>query len=134
MKVNMPVTQREQNIKDSISIVSKTDTKGIITYVNRDFIEVSGFTEDELIGKNHNIVRHPDMPPEAFADLWETLKAGKPWIGIVKNRCKNGRWLAISQCVKKLHVCKLMVRWSFTVVLGVSKTLQQPCQENCALL
>ncbi len=90
MKINMPVTQHELVLKDSIQIVSKTDLKGVITFINRDFIDVSGFDEDELLGKSHNIVRHPDMPPEAFADLWNTVKAGKPWIGIVKNRCKNG--------------------------------------------
>ena len=61
-----------------------------ITYVNRAFIEVSGYEEDELLGKNHNIVRHPDMPPEGFADLWACIKAGIPWRGLVKNRCKNG--------------------------------------------
>jgi aerotaxis receptor len=76
--------------QDGQSIVSKTDTKGRITYVNPSFIEVSGFSEEELIGKAHNIVRHPDMPPEAFADLWQTLKAGLPWTGMIKNRCKNG--------------------------------------------
>jgi PAS domain S-box-containing protein len=90
MKVNMPVTQQEVELSDNSSIVSKTDLKGRIVYVNRDFIEVSGFLESELIGKSHNIVRHPDMPPEAFNDLWETVKAGKPWNGMVKNRCKNG--------------------------------------------
>ena len=73
-----------------MSIVSKTDLKGLITYVNPDFVEASGFTEKELLGQPHNILRHPDMPEEAFADLWATLKAGKPWTGIVKNRRKNG--------------------------------------------
>ncbi|MDP2154252.1 MAG: methyl-accepting chemotaxis protein [Methylotenera sp.] len=90
MKINMPVTNIEVELKDSSSIVSKTDLKGLITYVNRDFLEISGFTEQELIGNSHNIVRHPDMPPAAFADLWNTVKAGKPWNGLVKNRCKNG--------------------------------------------
>ena len=90
MKINMPVTQKEVELSDSSSIVSKTDLKGRITYINRDFIDISGFTEAELIGQSHNIVRHPDMPPEAFADLWNTVKAGKPWNGMVKNRCKNG--------------------------------------------
>ncbi|OIR17832.1 methyl-accepting chemotaxis protein II [mine drainage metagenome] len=85
-----PVTKIEVELKDTSSIVSKTDLKGIITYINRDFLEISGFTEQELIGKNHNLVRHPDMPPAAFKDLWDTVKAGKPWNGIVKNRCKNG--------------------------------------------
>ncbi|MDP3743179.1 MAG: methyl-accepting chemotaxis protein [Methylotenera sp.] len=90
MKINMPVTHKEVELKDTSSIVSKTDLKGLITYVNRDFLEISGFTEQELIGKNHNIVRHPDMPPAAFEDLWNTVKASKPWSGLVKNRCKNG--------------------------------------------
>jgi PAS domain S-box-containing protein len=90
MKINMPVTQKEIDLSDTSSIVSKTDLKGRITYINRDFIDISGFTEAELIGQSHNIVRHPDMPPEAFADLWSTVKSGKPWNGMVKNRCKNG--------------------------------------------
>ncbi|GAB4293134.1 MAG: hypothetical protein Kow0096_08530 [Thiohalomonadaceae bacterium] len=90
MKINMPVTQRERTYGDDITITSLTDLKGTITYANRDFIDISGFTEEELIGKNHNIVRHPDMPPIAFQDLWDTLKRGQSWRGIVKNRCKNG--------------------------------------------
>jgi len=90
MKINMPVTQKEIDFKDNVNIVSKTDLKGRITFVNRDFVDVSGFSADELIGQSHNIVRHPDMPVEAFEDLWNTVKSGKPWIGIVKNRCKNG--------------------------------------------
>ncbi|MFA6041234.1 MAG: HAMP domain-containing protein, partial [Methylophilus sp.] len=90
MKINMPVTQKEVELVDNSSIVSKTDLKGRITYINRDFIEISGFLESELIGQSHNVVRHPDMPPAAFKDLWDTVKAGKPWNGVVKNRCKNG--------------------------------------------
>ncbi len=90
MKINEPVTDREVVMKDGQFIVSTTDRKGIIRSINRDFIEISGFTSEELIGRNHNIVRHPDMPPEAFEDLWRTIKADKPWIGLVKNRCKNG--------------------------------------------
>ncbi|MCB1758721.1 MAG: PAS domain-containing protein [Gammaproteobacteria bacterium] len=90
MKINQPVTDNEQTMREGSTLVSKTDVKGRITYCNRDFIEISGFNEEELIGASHNIVRHPDMPPEAFADLWETLQSGKPWTGLVKNRCKNG--------------------------------------------
>jgi methyl-accepting chemotaxis protein len=90
MRVNLPVTGREYLLRDGSAIVSKTDTKGRITYVNDDFIEASGFDEDELIGKAHNLVRHPDMPPEAFADLWRTLQSGRPWTGYVKNRRKDG--------------------------------------------
>ncbi|HEY5128188.1 MAG TPA: methyl-accepting chemotaxis protein [Bradyrhizobium sp.] len=90
MRTNLPVTNVEYPITDETLIVSKTDLKGKLSYFNGQFIEVSGFTEAELIGQPHNIVRHPDMPPEAFDDLWVTLKAGKPWAGAVKNRRKNG--------------------------------------------
>jgi methyl-accepting chemotaxis protein len=90
MKINEPVTGEEIVLEDATVIVSKTDLKGIITYVNQDFIDVSGFAENELIGRNHNIIRHPEMPPAAFQGLWDTLHAGRPWVGIVKNRAKNG--------------------------------------------
>jgi aerotaxis receptor len=90
VRTNLPVTGIEYILQDGQSIVSKTDTKGRITYINPTFVEVSGFSEDELVGKAHNVVRHPDMPSEAFADLWQTLKAGLPWTGMVKNRRKNG--------------------------------------------
>jgi aerotaxis receptor len=90
VRTNLPITGIEYVMRDGQSIVSTTDVKGRITYVNPCFIEVSGFSEDELIGKAHNIVRHPDMPPAAFADLWLTLQAGVPWTGLVKNRRRNG--------------------------------------------
>ena len=90
MKVNLPVTQTAVPLPVDTLLVSKTDLKGIITYANDAFVDISGFTRDELIGKSHNLVRHPDMPPQAFADLWQTVKAGRAWKGIVKNRCKSG--------------------------------------------
>jgi methyl-accepting chemotaxis protein len=90
MKINMPVTQNEVELSEQSLIVSKTDLKGQITYINRDFIEISGFSESELLGRPHNIVRHPDMPVEAFEDMWIALKESRPWVGLVKNRCKNG--------------------------------------------
>ena len=90
MRNNQPVTMNEYVLKADEFIVSKTDLKGRITFVNRPFIDISGFTEEELIGSPHNIVRHPDMPVEAYADLWKTLQSGNPWQGMVKNRCKNG--------------------------------------------
>ena len=92
MKLNLPVVDVEYPIHDHTMIVSKTDIKGKITYVNDQFIDVSGFSEAELLNQPHNVVRHPDMPPEAFADLWETLKGGRPWTGAVKNRRKNGEY------------------------------------------
>jgi len=90
MRQNLPVTHREYVLADHETIVSKTDLQGNITYVNDEFVRISGFTEEELIGAPQNIVRHPDMPREAFKDMWATIKAGKAWTGLVKNRCKNG--------------------------------------------
>jgi aerotaxis receptor len=90
MRVNMPVTQKEHHLQEGAFIVTTTDLRGVITYVNEEFIRVSGFTQEELVGQPHNLVRHPDMPPAAFEDLWRTVKSGKGWQGMVKNRCKNG--------------------------------------------
>ncbi|SCK60299.1 methyl-accepting chemotaxis sensory transducer with Pas/Pac sensor [Variovorax sp. HW608] len=90
MRVNLPVTQSEYPLPQDAVLVSRTDLKGRISYVNPTFVEVSGYAVEELMGKAHNIVRHPDMPPEAFADMWDTLGRGLPWTGLVKNRRKNG--------------------------------------------
>jgi len=90
MRMNLPVTDSERHLADGDSVVSRTNTRGIITYVNTTFCEVSGYTQEELIGQPHNIVRHPDMPAAVFADLWATLKAGTAWQGLIKNRCKDG--------------------------------------------
>ncbi len=96
MKINLPVTQNEKPYPKGRYLVSKTDLKGIITYANDTFIELAEFSREELIGKNHNIIRHPDMPAAAFQNLWDTVKAGHPWRGIVKNRAKGGDhyWVA----------------------------------------
>ncbi len=91
-RINLPVVDEEVLAPADDNIVSTTDAKGRITYVNSVFIAVSGFSREELMGKAHNIVRHPDMPARAFQDLWDTVGAGKPWTGIVKNRCKDGRY------------------------------------------
>ena len=87
---NAYVSQKEVQFPNGTVLISKTDTKGIITYCDDEFEKISGFTRAELIGKSHNIVRHPDMPPQAFKWLWDTLKEERPWRGMVKNRCKNG--------------------------------------------
>jgi aerotaxis receptor len=90
MRQNLPVSDTEYSIDAHQTIVSTTNLKGLISYANPYFIEASGFTAAELIGAPHNVLRHPDMPREAFADLWATIKAGKSWTGVVKNRRKNG--------------------------------------------
>ncbi len=90
MRTNLPVTQQEYAFDDRATLMSTTDTSSRITYANDAFIEASGFTPEEINGQPHNMVRHPDMPPEAFADMWATLKQGEPWTALVKNRRKNG--------------------------------------------
>lgn len=82
--------QHEQLVPEGCRLISTTTLSGVITYANKNFCDIAGFTSDELIGQNHNIVRHSDMPAAAFGDLWKRLKADEPWIGAVKNRCKNG--------------------------------------------
>lgn len=90
MRKNLPVTQVERQYHAEERLISETDTRGILTTANASFCEVSGFRHEELVGKSHNLVRHPDVPPAIFADLWRTIKAGERWVGVVKNRCKNG--------------------------------------------
>ncbi len=90
MRNNQPVSQHEYDYPASQMLVSATDLKGRIQYCNPAFISVSGYGKDELIGQPHNIIRHPDMPAEAFEDLWVTIQAGRPWTALVKNRRKNG--------------------------------------------
>ncbi|KFI11057.1 methyl-accepting chemotaxis protein [Vibrio coralliilyticus] len=90
MRVNEPVTQREVTYPPEYNLLSVTKTSSHITYASKEFCDVAGYTLDELVGQPHNIVRHPDMPPEAFKDMWDFLKSGKSWMGVVKNRCKNG--------------------------------------------
>lgn len=90
MKINMPITQKEIKVSSDQLLVTKTDLKGKIIYANQAFVDISGYPIDELIGKNHNILRHPEMPEAVFDNLWSTLKLGRPWAKCIKNRCKNG--------------------------------------------
>ncbi|PJZ70604.1 aerotaxis receptor Aer [Leptospira perolatii] len=89
-QMSVPVTDHERLMKDGTTIISITDLKGKITYANKEFLDIAGYTEEEVIGKPHNMVRHPDVPRSAFKDLWSTIQSGNPWRGIVKNRAKNG--------------------------------------------
>lgn len=90
MRVNMPVTQREYEFPEGETLLSATDTSSYLVYANAAFIRTSGFKKEELLGQPHNVVRHPDMPVEAFADMWRSLKAGESWSALVKNRRQNG--------------------------------------------
>ena len=124
MRTNLPVTNKEIMLEDRQSIVSKTDLKGRITYVNQDFLDISGFTEQELIGQPHNIVRHPDMPAEAFADLWRDILAGRPWVGYVKNRCKNGDFYWV-----EAHAAPI---WENGQMVGVMSLRRKPARDKVA--
>ena len=90
MRINAPVTQREHELPDGATLLSTTDAKSHMTYGNAAFVEASGFSREELRGQPHNMVRHPDMPPQAYADMWDTLKRGLSWTAVIKNRRKNG--------------------------------------------
>ncbi len=90
MKTNLPVTETETRLPEGAFIYSRTDLKGVIAEVNDVFADISAFRPDEMVGQSHNMVRHPDMPPAAFADMWADLKKGRPWRGVVKNRRKDG--------------------------------------------
>lgn len=103
MRRNQHVTDNEVTFPEEQQLVSTTDPRGIITYANQVFCQVAGFEADELIGKNHNVVRHPDMPKAAFKDMWSHLKAGESWQGIVKNRCKDGSYYWVDAFVTPIH-------------------------------
>ena len=90
MRTNLPVTQREYSFAQDMTLMSTTDTQSHIVYANAAFVEVSGFPYEEIVGQPHNMVRHPDMPKEAFADMWATIKGGQSWTALVKNRRQNG--------------------------------------------
>ena len=90
MRINLPVTQHEYEFPGQETLLSTTDLQSHITYANAAFIHTSGYALDELLGQPHNIVRHPDMPEEAYADMWRSLKAGQSWTALVKNRRIDG--------------------------------------------
>ena len=93
----------QEHIFEGRAIISETDTKGVITYANRKFCEIAGYTAAELTGQPHNIIRHPDMPKAAFAQMWETLQGGQSWHGIVKNLRKDGLYYWVETEVSPVH-------------------------------
>lgn len=100
---NQSIIDEEVTFSNSEELVSTTDLRGVITYANEAFCKIAGYSIEELIGKNHNIVRHPSMPKEAFNDLWNNLKNGLPWRGAVKNRCKDGRYYWVDAFVTPIY-------------------------------
>lgn len=95
----MVLLNKEVFLDQDTIIVSQTDEKGIVIFANADFCKIAGYDLDELVGKQHNVVRHQDMPKWAFEDLWKTIKAGKIWKGIVKNKTKNGGFYWVNATV-----------------------------------
>ena len=124
MKINMPVTNVETLLPENEFIYSATDLKGVIVEANEAFANVSNYTREEMIGQSHNMVRHPDMPPAAFADMWKDLKAGRPWRGVVKNRRKDGGFYWVVANVSP-------VRENGTVV-GFQSVRSRPSREEIA--
>ncbi|WP_375058071.1 methyl-accepting chemotaxis protein [Zobellella sp. DQSA1] len=100
---NQNVIDEEVTYNDQEQLVSTTDLRGVITYANEVFCRVAGYQAEELVGKNHNIVRHPEMPKAAFQDLWDRVKAGQAWRGAVKNRCKDGRYYWVDAYVTPIY-------------------------------
>jgi aerotaxis receptor len=103
MRNNGHITGREVHLSKGDEIVSSSNLRGDIEFCNETFCRISGFSQDELMQQPHNILRHPQMPPVAFSMLWSALKAGKPWMGIVKNRCKNGDYYWVDAYITPLR-------------------------------
>lgn len=101
--MDKPKTIDEEILFDDGVIISETDLKGVITYANRKFAKISGYTKEELVGKPHNILRHPDMPKKAFKDMWVTLSADQEWSGMVKNLRKDGRYYWVKAYVEPVY-------------------------------
>ncbi len=115
MRINTPVSQHAYELGDNATLMSTTDPHSHVTYANAAFLQESGFERAEIIGSPHNLVRHPDMPPQAFADMWATLKDGRSWTALVKNRRKNGDhyWVRASATPMRRNgqvVCYMSVR------------------------
>ncbi len=124
MRQNLPITTHERTFPAGQKLISTTDLKGTITYANDAFVAISGFSREELVGQHHNIVRHPDMPAAAFKTLWHHLQQGKPWMGLVKNRCKNGDFYWVHAYVTPISEMGKVVGYESVRVLPDRKLVQ----------
>ncbi|MDX4034863.1 PAS domain-containing protein [Aliarcobacter skirrowii] len=117
--------RKEVFLEQDTIIVSQTNSKGEIIFANADFCRIAGFRLDELVGKPHNLVRHKDIPSWAFEDLWKTIKAGKIWKGIVKNRTKNGGFYWVNATVFPSKNSNGEIRYVSVRVKPTNKELEE---------
>ncbi|MEQ8352564.1 MAG: methyl-accepting chemotaxis protein [Leptospiraceae bacterium] len=103
MKKNLPITEEENFVRPGDVLISRTDLKGKITYASSDFARISEFEVEEMVGQPHNMIRHPDVPPAVFENLWDTVKEGKTWNNIVKNRAKSGNFYWVDATVSPVY-------------------------------
>lgn len=103
MAITRPEPIDEEVLFDGRSLISETDLKGVITFVNRKFVEMTGYSKEEAVGQPHNILRHPDMPKAAYEQMWKLIKQGSTWEGYVKNLRKDGKyyWVVVTIVPKK---------------------------------
>lgn len=125
MRKNLPVTNRERPVQPGQRLITTTTLKGVITYANDDFVEISGFTAEELVGQAHNIIRHPDVPPAVFAHMWSQLKAGRSWMGIVKNRSKNGDFYWVNAFVTPVMEDNSIVGYESVRVMASPREIER---------
>lgn len=133
MRQNLPITQHERTFPSEQRLISATNTSGHIQYCNQAFVDISGYSRDELIHQPHNLVRHPDMPPAVFQGMWEFLKAGKCWMGIVKNRCKNGDYYWVNAYVTPILQRGQLVGFESVRVKPTAEQVQRAQQVYAAL-
>lgn len=125
------ISGQYQNLVDATNIVSKTDIHGTITYVNSKFIEISGYSEDELIGKSHNIIRDPDMSSKVFIEIWQTIKSNRSWSGVLTNKRKNGEIYTVNASIFPLTdknntiIEYIAIRHDLTELLCLNKKVQK---------
>ncbi|KKO45557.1 chemotaxis protein [Arsukibacterium ikkense] len=122
---NNHLINEEVSYSASDELVSTTDLRGVVTYANDAFCKIAGYSKDELVGKNHNLVRHPDMPAAAFADLWQKLKKGESWRGIVKNRCKDGRYYWVDAFITPIFQQDKLVGYQSVRVKPDNQTIKR---------